>query len=100
MSIPTHAASIVDQLLAGMEGWDNAMAIRCWLKQEGNAEHTLKAVVGLLAEMGDTRATRDAVDMLQSAINGTALGHFNVAEMTRTEAWDFVTPSVDEWELV
>ena len=99
------ASNIVEQLLLrkGLDGWHDALALRAWLKQEGNPERTLEEVIGLLAEHGANPAVKEvavnkAAKMLQRAINCTALGHHNVQQLIDAESWN-VVPSLeeDEW---
>ena len=86
----SHASAIVEQLLNGLEGWDSIMALRVWLKQEDTPELTLKAVIGLLAEHGASRAVDDAARMLQSAIDGTVLGRHNVRQLIEAETFQLL----------
>ena len=96
----SHAIAIVEQLLKGLEGRDSQAVVRMWLKQEGNPELTLKAVIGLLAEHGASRAVDHAAHMLQSAIDGTVLDRHDVRQLIEAETFHVVPSPADEWEVV
>ena len=92
-----HASGIIKQILACMEGWHSIMAVRVWLHQ-GGADHTLSEVIMLLSAEKEGIDMKKAAAFLQSAINGTSLGHYDVLEMIKT-SWVAVMAD-DEWEFV
>jgi hypothetical protein len=96
----SHASGIAEQLLAqaGMDGWNNVVAIRGWLCHGGRADRTLNEVISLLSNEKAGSARNKAAALLQSAINGTGLGHYNVLELIEA-SWVTVSAD-DEWELV
>ena len=74
------------------------MVVLIWLRKGGRSKDTLDEVITLLSAEKEGSARNSAASMLQSAINGTPLGHNDVLELMQA-AWVQVSAD-DEWVIL